>query len=183
MQATKACTIATVWPLLQPGQDPDGVSARMAFHLYRLGLRSTALSSLLGITDQRYVADLVQGRHALTERDVADFARIVQVHPDELLRPLTADEAYAWHFYRVSAANHVKVWHRARDAWQVQGMSLSGAARVMGFSPTHVCLALKPASRRRILALPPAARLAEACALPAGVDTFITGLEDPNSCR
>jgi hypothetical protein len=155
----------------------------MAFHLYRLGLRTTALSSLLGITDQRYVGDFVQGRNALNERHVSDFARLVQVAPEELLRPLTADEAEAWRFYRISAAHHVTVWHRARDAWQVQGLSLSGAARVMGFSPTHVCLALQPHRRRRILALPPAARLADACALPTGAEHFITGLEDPNPCR
>jgi hypothetical protein len=150
----------------------------VAFHLHSFGLRSTALSTVLGISKPHLFADYVHGRIALTERDAADFARFVQVPPDELLRPLSDDEAFAWRFYRISAAHHVTIWHRARDTWQLHGMSLSGAARVMGFSPTHACLALQPGSRRRILPLPPATRLADACAID--VRTFIAELDDPN---
>jgi hypothetical protein len=101
----------------------------------------------------------------------------------ELTRHLTDEEVAAWRFYRVSAAHHAIVWQRARDAWQQRGLTLTEAARVMGFTPAHSSLALKPDSRRRILALPPAARLADACALPAGAETFIIGLEDPNPAK
>jgi hypothetical protein len=167
-----------VWPLLQPGQDPEGVPARVAFHLHRLGLRSTALAHVLGLSDPRYVADYVQGRADLTEQQAIQFAHLVQVPAEDLLRPLTADEAFAWRFYRISAANHRTVWQRARAAWQSSDLSMSQAATIMGFSSTYVSLALKPDGRRRILSFPPASHLANHCSFPA--DSLIAGLADPN---
>jgi hypothetical protein len=151
--------------------------------LHRLNLRSTALCAALATRDQRFAWDVVQGRLHLSERDAQALAAAVHLPSQELMRPLTAQEASEWRFYRISAAHHDVVWRRARDAWQRRGLSLTQAAHVMGFSPTHASLALKPDTRRRILALPPAARLADACALAAGAETFIIELDDPNPTK
>jgi hypothetical protein len=137
-----------VWPLLQLGQDPEGVPARVAFHLHSFGLRSTGLANVLGIS-ARYATDYLQGRVDLTEQQAIQFARLLQVNPAELIRPLTPEEAAEWRFYRISASHHVAVWQRARATWQHQGYSLSAAARLMGFTPAYVCLALQPDGRRR----------------------------------
>ena len=90
-----------MWPLLQPGQDPEGVPARVAFHLHSFGLRSTGLANVLGIS-ARYATDYLQGRVDLTEQQAIQFARLLQVNPAELIRPLTPEEAAEWRFYRIS---------------------------------------------------------------------------------
>jgi predicted transcriptional regulator len=154
----------------------------VAFHLRSFGLRSTGLASVLGISP-RYATDYLHGRVELTEHQAINFARLLQISPDDLIRPLTPQEAAEWRFYRISAAHHVAVWQRARSIWQDHGYSLSAAARLMGFTPAYVCLALQPDGRRRTLSWPPALRLADTCRLPAGPETFIDGLEDPNPCR
>jgi hypothetical protein len=154
----------------------------VAFHLRRLQVHSTALCSALP-AKHRFAADVVQGRLNLSTRDVAAIAAALQLPTEDLLRPLTAEEAGAWRFYRISAAHHAVVWGRARDTWLKHGMNMSAAARVMGVSPAIPSQALHVRTPRRILTLPPATRLADACALPAGAEHFITGLEDPNPCR
>jgi plasmid maintenance system antidote protein VapI len=151
----------------------------VAFHLRSLGLHSTGLASVLGIP-ARYATDYLHGRVDLTEHQASQFARLLQMSPDDLIRPLTPEEAAEWRFYRISAAHHVAVWQRARSTWQDHGYSQLAAARVMGFTPAYVCQALQPAGRRRTLSWPPALRLADACRLPAGPETFIDGLDDPN---
>jgi hypothetical protein len=155
----------------------------VAFHLSRLQLRSTALCSALPAT-QRFAADVVQGRLNLSPRDVQAIAAALQLPIEDLLRPLTPEEAGAWRFYRISAAHHAVVWGRARDMWLKHRMTMSDAARVMGVSPAIPSQALHTRNPRRvILTLPPAAKLADACVVPAGAEHFITGLEDPNPCR
>jgi hypothetical protein len=126
----------------------------------------------------------VQGRLNLSLRDVQAIAAALELPPEALLRPLTPEETGAWRFYRISAAHHAVVWGRARDTWLKHGMNMSDAARVMGVSPAIPSQALHTRTPRRIiLALPPAAKLADACALPAGAEHFIAGLEDPNPMR
>jgi antitoxin component HigA of HigAB toxin-antitoxin module len=151
----------------------------VAFHLHSFGLHSTGLASVLGIP-ARYATDYLQGRVDLTEQQAIQFARLLQVTPAELIRPLTPEEAAEWRFYRISASHHVAVWQRTRFAWQSHGLSMNQAASSMGFTAPHVCLALKPEGRRRILPLPSAVKLATSCDLPAGAKTFIADLTDPN---
>lgn len=173
--ATKAVAIRYRWPLLTPTQDPDGVPARFAYHLRRLGLTTTALKMLLPPRHHRLLNDYVAGRAPVVAKDVLAIASQLQLPPDDLLRPLTADEDRAWDFYRVSAANRSVVWGRASAAWSTLAINQREVADLMGLSATVVSSAALGRTKH-ILDYPPAARLAEACKLPDGAHSLIAGL-------
>jgi hypothetical protein len=111
----------------------------------------------------------------LAQRDAEDLACFLALPPAELLRPLSTEEFQEWRFYRLSAANRPEVWRRATGAWRSAGLTQRQAAAVMQLPVTTLAHGQEP-DTVRILAYPPALRLADACQLEDGVETFVAGL-------
>lgn len=116
-------------PLLAPHQDPQGLEARVAFHLYRLGLNGTALRRI-GFS-KTTAADLANARIALS-RSVDTLAQDLGVDEHELTRPLTDDERTDWAFYRRSARSGQLAWKTAATRGREAGLSSYRVARVIG---------------------------------------------------
>jgi hypothetical protein len=128
--------------LLADDQDPDGLAARVAFHLHRLHCTGTVLTRGPGRLPPAMAMELTQGRLCLTPHDVRTLARTLDLAEAELSRELQPRERAEWHFYRVSARNRLIVWHRARNLWQRHNLTQRAAAAVMQYSPSHVSHAL-----------------------------------------
>lgn len=162
------------WPLLENGQDPGSMQARVAYHLHRLKLTGRRLR------DCRYcppyqVTEITQGRVFLQTKDVASLARCLAVEADELSRPLTAQEDVEWAFYRASASQGEKVWQKAHMAWDAAGWSITQAAHVMRLDRSVVQRNITPGNKRgyRVFPYAAAARLADALKRPEGAMYFI----------
>lgn len=165
---------ARPWPLLENGQHPDSLQARVAYHLHRLKLTGRRLR------DCRYcplyqVAEITQGRVFLQDKDVASLGRCLAVDVTELSRPLTAQEDVEWAFYRASASQGGKVWQKAHNAWEAAGWSITRAAQVMGLDRTVVQRNITPKNKRgyRVFPYSAAAQLADALKRPEGAMYFI----------
>jgi hypothetical protein len=170
--AKKAPRLARPWPLLEDGQDPDGLEARVAFHLHRTGFVGARLaaSSFLSRPD---LQSLAQGRLAISADDVIALARSLGLPPRQLLRSLDADEAACWRFYRTSARHRVHVWRRARACWETAGVSARLAASIMRIRNQSLTQALEDRARGRVLACEPASKLTSALEMPAGPEAFL----------
>lgn len=116
-------------PLLAPHQDPQGLEARVAFHLYRLGLNGTALRRI-GFS-KTTAADLANARIALSGR-VDTLAHDLGVDEQEITRPLTDNESASWSFYRRSARSGQSAWKTAAKRGREAGLSFYRMARVIG---------------------------------------------------
>lgn len=161
------------WPLLDDRQDPQGLPARVAFNLHKLGLTATALQGLAGIT-RAHARRLRQGSLPLREGDVQWLHAALGLD-DELVRELSELESLEWAFYRVSARYPVDVWRNAHAAW-APFLSLRDAAHLIGV-PSQSLSGLVAGTRRHpILTRPPAETLADALGLEQGPETFIGGL-------
>lgn len=163
------------WPLLRPGQDPDSLEARVAFHLHRLRLTGKRLRDASGRHDH---SDLVQARITLTAADVAVLAHILGLAPDDLSREPTSAESSEWRFYRYSAFNAGEVWQRAARLWRARGYSDKQAATFMGIDPALVVKNLKAGNRtgNKVLTFHRVARLLAAIGAPGDPDQLIAGL-------
>jgi hypothetical protein len=170
--AKKARRLARTWPLLTDGQDPEGLEARVAFHLHRTGFlgKRLAASSFLS---RPHLQSLTQGRLAISAGEVAELAKKLGIPPRQLLRPLTPGEAALWAFYRTSARHRLHVWRRAQACWQFAGISARLAAAIMRIRIQNVAQAIDGGSSGRVLAREPAERLADALYLSAGPETFL----------
>jgi hypothetical protein len=126
--------IAHVWPLLNDGQNPESLAARLAYHLHRTHNRTTALTRT-GVTADKHVAsDLVHGRMEVAASDLAFIAQRLGLLEADLSRPLSTQEEEAWAFYRISARHRLAVWERARSLWRGSNMPDIQAAQAMGLS-------------------------------------------------
>jgi kynureninase len=123
------------------------------------------------------LADVVQGRLALSEALVHQLANRLGVQPTELLRQLLEEEAEAWTFYRTSARQPLYVWQRARASWERAGLSLRLASAVMGVKPSVVTHALLDPERRLVMSYDAAARLATALRIEDGARFFIANAQ------
>ena len=94
-----------------------------------------------------------------------------------LSRPLTAQEAIEWAFYRASASQAERAWKRAQELWEGRGMTLTQAALVMRIDRSVVTRNTRPANTRGYRVFPYAAalRLARATGLKDGVMYFVEG--------
>lgn len=166
--------------MLADGQDPESLEARAAYHLRRLGIRWRDVRAT-GLMPRDELADVVQGRLALSEALVHQLANRLGILPNELLRPLLEEEAEAWTFYRTSARHRLYVWQRARASWERAGLSLRLAAAVMELRPYQLTHALLDPERRLVLSYEAATRLASALAIESGAPFFTAtaGLELP----
>lgn len=135
------------FPLLEDGQDPGDLSAKVAFHLHRLRLTGKRLRDC-GFVPGYQVRELAQARLRLAIHDVEKLASCMDVPVVELARDLTVREAEIWSFYRASARQAGKVWARARVAWERQHLSVREAALIMGLDRTVVARNTQPHRRR-----------------------------------
>lgn len=176
--ATKERAVAYLWPLLDPDQDVNTPSARLAFHLHRLRASATALTCSGLVANRNDATLLLQARITLSNTELAALALALDTSPHQLTRALTPDEDREWLFYRVSAQNRALLWQRAQTLWHNHGLSQRAAARIMGYSPSHVSRALKddPTQKQKVLSLPPAERLTRTIGLPEGVAYFLEDL-------
>ncbi len=176
MRATKALALAHHWPLLADGQDPESLEARVAYHMRRLGIGWRDVRST-GLMKRDEIADLAQGRLALSEAVVLELAKRLHLPPSELSRPLLDTEAEAWTFYRTSACHRLHVWQRAQASWERAGLSLRLASAVMALKPSHVSHALMNPDRRLVMSYEAATRLAAALKIEAGARFFTANVD------
>lgn len=163
------------WPLLRPGQDPEGLEARVAFHLHRLRLTGKQLRD----SSPRYDhSDLVQARCTLTPDDIAELAAALNITATDLSRPLTASERHEWDFYRYSAFNAGEVWQRAARLWRDRGFSDAQAATFMGLDPSIVAKNLRSGRRpgNKVLTFVRVEQLLLAVRAPGGPEQLIASL-------
>jgi len=149
-----------LWPVLDEGQDPESLEARVAFHLHRLNLVGEPLRNTAILPD-RHIALLSTARATLADRDIDELARRLCIHSTDLRRPLTDQETLEWRFYRVSARYPHEVWSRAKAAWEPH-MTHSHAARLLGLprQTLYLCIVDPPETPHTILSYKPALRLA-----------------------
>lgn len=168
MAATKARRLPRPWPLLAQGQDPEGLEARVAFHLHRLKLIGHRLRAL-GY-DPNDAADLAAARMPLRLSAISALAARLELDRAELTRPLTHDEQRVWAFYRASAADPSTVWRNARAIWRAH-YSDQQAADIMGL---NVSLVWRATARGRVvLSFERAARLTTALNIADGPEAFL----------
>lgn len=162
--------------MLNEGQDPDSLEARVAYHLHRLKFVGEPLRNARFVP-ARYLGDLTKGRMPLTAGDLAELARGLDVGVEELSRPLTEGEKMEWAFYRSSARHANEVWRRALKAWTAAGLSNRQVAAIlqMPHQKLHQCLVPSPEVPHAALSYPAACRLAAALDL-ADPSVFVNDL-------
>jgi hypothetical protein len=162
-------------PALLDHQDPEDLAARVAFHLHRLNISTTALRAAGQLT-RAAARQMREGQLLLFPSDTRWLCAALEVEDGELTRPLTDEEQRDWQFYRTSVRHPAAVWARVGSAIAARGLSHAGTADIMGIQAPRVSASLNGAPRGLILQRPPAARLARHLELPLGPDTFIADL-------
>jgi len=174
VSARKTDALPRPWPTLTESQDPDGLPARVAFHLHRLGYSATALTDA-GVP-RRLARELRRGSLPEQQIDAAWLCHKIGLQRGEsLARPLYQFERLEWDFYRVSARNVTQVWLNAANAWRPQ-MSTSQAAKLLGFRRNHVAAVVAGTTQSPVLTWPAAEKLAGALQIQAGAKAFLEGL-------
>lgn len=153
------------WPILLPDQSPEGLPARVAFHLHRLERTGSALIEA-GFQREEAV-DWAQGRRPLTVQQIYELAKRIAVDVDELVRPLTEAEQRSWEFYRTAAFDPVTVWCNAKILWEERGMTQRGVAKLLDMPPQRVSRAVK-GKRPVTMSYEMAVALAEALDIDVG---------------
>lgn len=172
-----------LWPVLDAGQDPESLEARVAFHLHRLKLVGEPLRNT-GFVPSRYLGLLTKARVPLTSPDVEELARRLHTAAEDISRPLTKAESDEWAFYRYSAANLAQVWEHAQALWKAAGLTNADAARILdiNYRTLSRCLAHEDPFA---LSFDGAQKLCGAIGLP-GPTAFIDGpldRDDENASR
>lgn len=170
--AKKAPRLARPWPLLDDGQDPGGLPARVAFHLHRTGFVGARLAAS-SFLSRPHLQSLSQGRLPISTADVTSLAKRLGLTPRELLRPLHPEESERWGFYRTSARHRVHVWRRARACWDAAGLSARMAAAVMHIRFQNLTLGLDDRERGRVLTHEQAKKLSVALNMTSGPSAFL----------
>lgn len=162
------------WPLLHDRQEPDELSARVAFHLHRIGISTTALQA--GGFSRLAARDLRQARLLLELPDVAWLGASLALNLDDLARPLTVIEQLDWAFYRTSARHSQQTWQRVKALAAARGLSLRETATVLKQDSSHIRRVVSGKSHTPTLLRPPALWLADALHMESGPEAFIDGL-------
>jgi len=171
-EGKKAPRLARPWPLLEDGQDPGSLQARVAYHLHRTGFVGVRLSAS-SFLSRPHLQALTQGRLPISAKDVARLAKRLGLPARQLLRPLEAHEAEAWGFYRTSARHRLYVWQRARACWQRAGINTRLAAGIMELRQQNLSQAFDDRPRGRVLAHEPALKLSTALNITTGPREFL----------
>lgn len=158
-------------PLLQDGQDPDGLAALVAYHLHQLNI-SRAHIERAGIT-QDVARRLRQGSLPLNAADVSALAATLGQDSEDLLRPLTDDEKHEWTFYRMSARQVTEVWRRVAEASTAHNYSQRQLGELLDLSQSVINRVMRGERKSPVLNWHDAKRIAEALDLSEGAEAFI----------
>lgn len=161
-------------PLLEDGQDPDGLAARVAYHLYRLGITTTRLTQ--AEMYREIARQLRRGSIMLSMKDVNELAAALQMDEHELSRHLTEDEKAEWAFYRTSARQVTEVWRRVAEASTAHNYSQRQLGELLGMSKSTINGVIRGDRKTPVLNWHDAAKIANEFDLPGGADTFISAL-------
>ena len=153
----------------------------MAFHLHRIGLSTTALKDVLGLSVVQ-AREYRLGRVPLNMQDVRAFSSALNLEPNELARPLSVDESLEWRFYRVSARHVPEVWSKIGVILKEHRFAATRAASLVCIDATDFRRLIKGEKHTPVLQRPPACKLAAALGLEAP-EVFIAGLIPPSLCR
>jgi CRP-like cAMP-binding protein len=168
-------------PLLADGQDPDGLAARVAFHLHRLGITTAHLTQ--AEMYREIARQLRRGSVMLSTKDVAELATALQLDVHDLSRPLTDDEKAEWRFYRTSARQVTEVWRRVAEASTAHNFTQQQISELLEISKSAVSRAIRGERKTPVLNWHDAAKIADALQLPDGADAFISGLFPQENVR
>lgn len=158
-------------PLLQDGQDPDGLAARVAFHLHRHGISSTALAET-GMSREA-ARRIRRGDMDLRDKDIHAMASVLGLQQEDLARPLTDNEAKAWHFYRLSARQVTAVWRSVAHATSAHGITRRQLSKMLDM-PESVLSRVVTAERiSPVLNWHDASKIAAALGIDEGPDVFL----------
>ncbi|MBS0232534.1 MAG: helix-turn-helix transcriptional regulator [Proteobacteria bacterium] len=159
-------------PLLQNGQDPEGLSARVAYHLHRLGITAYNLDEM---ELDRYTARRIrEGSLSLGATDVVQLASALQLDAHDLSRPLSDEEKSEWTFYRVSARHATEVWRRVVEASTANNVSQRRLAEILGISQSTISRTMRGERKSPVLSWRQASNIAVAFNLEDGAEAFIS---------
>lgn len=159
-RATKAPALPPrPWPLLTSGQAPTDLSARVAFHLHRLGIGTKKLRAATALSVIEAKA-LRVGTSILTSADVARLEDALGLPGSELGRVLNQDEDLEWAFYRISARHPRQVWTNAVALARAANCSLRQIEKLTAIDHGNVSHILAGRTRRPVLTRPMATPLA-----------------------
>lgn len=143
----------------------------MAFHLHRLNLKGQHLRTALA--DKAYLATaLSQARIQVSTEFISALAGNLDVPADAIQRPLAAQEAREWYFYRESTRHQRHVWHQAKSLWVDAGFSQHAIAAVTGISQSHLSLIVN-GKKATTLDWQQADRLLQAIQRPRAPETLL----------
>lgn len=158
-------------PLLQEGQDPEGLAARVSYHLHRLGITSLHLSQ--SGMDRDMARRLREGSQSLSAADINFLAQALQLETEDLSRPLSDDEKAEWAFYRASARQVTAVWRRVAETCTAHSISQNQLSQMLAISQSAISRAMGGQRRSPVLTWDHAIRIAEVLKLAEGAEAFL----------
>lgn len=158
-------------PLLQHGQDPDGLAALVAYHLHRNGIDIKQLHAA-GITFET-ARQLRQGTLQLSIDFVTQIATSLQLETEDLAAPLTDDQKREWNFYRVSARQVTEVWRRVAEASSAHRFSQRQLSQLLEISQSAINRAIRGERKSPVLNWHDAAKIAYAFQLDEGAEALL----------
>lgn len=158
-------------PLLADGQDPNGLAARVAYHLHRHGISIKELNQA-EITFEM-ARQLRQGTLQINNDFVAQMGAALHVEPEELSRPLQDDEKTEWNFYRESARHVTEVWRRIAEASTAHKYSQHRLGELLGISQSVISRAMRGERKSPVLNWQDASAIATALNIEEGAEAFL----------
>lgn len=158
-------------PLLQHGQDPDGLAALVAYHLHRNGIDIKQLHAA-DITFET-ARQLRQGTLQLNTDFVTQIATSLQLDTEDLTAPLTDDQKREWNFYRISARQVTEVWRRVAEASSAHSVSQRKLGELLEISQSAINRAINGERKSPVLNWHDAAKIAHAFQLDEGAEAFL----------
>lgn len=168
-------------PLLQDNQDPEGLAARVAYHLHRLGISIKHLNQ--AHLTYEVARQLRLGSLQIRGPFIDQLCNALLLDANELVRPLNDDEVQEWRFYRVSARHATEVWRRVFESSTAQSLTQRELGKILEIPQSRINLLAAGKSNTPVLVWPQATRLAEALDLERGAEAFIGGLVEANPDR
>jgi hypothetical protein len=157
-------------------QDPNGLAARVAYHLHRHGISVKQLNQA-GMTFDVARA-LRQGKLQLNAFDVQHIAMAVQLEPEELSRALGEQEAATWRFYRIAARNATEVWRRVAAASTAANVSQRQLGMILRLPQRTLSKLLSGKASTPILHYEQADEFAGVIGVQQGADYFVEGFPE-----
>lgn len=161
-------------PLLQDGQDPDGLAARVAYHLHRHGIAIKQLNHA-GITFDT-ARQLRKGAIQMDAAYVSQLASALRLDAEELSRALEDSERMEWEFYRTSARHATIVWKRVFESSTAHSVSQRHLSTLLNIPQSHLSLLATGKTEKPALTFPQAETLAKRFGFEEGANAFISGL-------